>query len=214
MTNDPAWQRDLKELTKQQPTDQDRQRIVDEIFDEADDRGAALIMVGQVEAALESYLHIYARNLSGGASSNRLLGRGGPLDSFSTRILAAHALGMIRTQERTDLDRLREIRNTFAHCRIPITFETPAIAAACDGFINRGALAGGRHPPDHPRSKFMGSAWEVMASMSLGFTNALRDPPPPSPDTLPQLATRQPRVTVRLPPTSQEPQAQPSTSKE
>ena len=35
---------------------------------------------------------------------------------------------------RRDLDRLREIRNAFAHALFPLDFETPEINQACIGF--------------------------------------------------------------------------------
>jgi DNA-binding MltR family transcriptional regulator len=91
------------------------------------DRAAAILLVAQVERFLE--VAIVAR-LSRGrdeATVESLVGRDGPLSTFSSKIRLAYAMGLIEDIERDDLDKLREIRNLFAHAMRPVTFDTDQV---------------------------------------------------------------------------------------
>lgn len=63
-----------------------------------------------------------------------LFGPDGLLGSFGAKIKMAYTFRVVDLKLRNDLDRIREIRNTFAHAWIHIDFDTPAIKRACDGF--------------------------------------------------------------------------------
>ena len=155
---DPAWVGALKELRKKETTAQEFQAIVDEMFSVKDDRGVALMAGGLVEAALDRFLRASVRG-----STSKIFGRGGPLDTFAKQIMAAYSFGLIDKEVRDDLDRLREIRNTFAHTRAVISFSTQAISEACLGFKAKAQLAGAEFDSGHPRSRYLG------VSMSLLF---------------------------------------------
>jgi len=51
----------------------------------------------------------------------------GPLRSFNSKILLAHALGTIDDRFKVDLDALRKIRNAFAHSKKVLEFNDPLI---------------------------------------------------------------------------------------
>jgi len=55
----------------------------------------------------------------------------GPLVSFSAKIKIAHAIGIIGDHVKVDLDKIRMVRNTFAHSVLEIDFDTPEIQAIC-----------------------------------------------------------------------------------
>ena len=51
--------------------------------------------------------------------------------SFSAKIKIAHAIGVIGDEAKDDLEKIRTVRNTFAHSILEIDFETPEIQAVC-----------------------------------------------------------------------------------
>lgn len=54
-------------------------------------------------------------------------------------------MGLLGPQTRSDLDKLREIRNIFAHSERPITFKSQRIKDLCDALF-----APRRYPADNP----------------------------------------------------------------
>ncbi len=77
------------------------------------DRGAAIVAA----AWLDDYLTIVLTSclINHPESWKRLLGPGGSLDSFSTKIDLVTLLGIISPGIRSDFHAIREIRNEFAH---------------------------------------------------------------------------------------------------
>ena len=55
----------------------------------------------------------------------------GPLSSFSAKILIGYSLRLYGEVFRHDMDIIRELRNGFAHTRMPLAFEQPEVAAMC-----------------------------------------------------------------------------------
>jgi DNA-binding MltR family transcriptional regulator len=91
------------------------------------------------------------------------------LSSFSARIPACYAFGLLSESERFDLDQVRGIRNRFAHERHGLTFVDESISAKCGTFKcieeTLQALPGafGTQPPQAPKTLF------VMDASLLGF---------------------------------------------
>lgn len=54
-----------------------------------------------------------------------------PLTSLSTKIRFAYAFGLIGRKTRTDLNKIREIRNAFSHAKHKISFQTKEVADLC-----------------------------------------------------------------------------------
>jgi hypothetical protein len=69
-----------------------------------------------------------AANLKVDADDAKLFGYDSPMGTF--RI--ASAIGIIGPATKNDLNLVKAIRNTFAHSKIPMNFETPEIAAAAN----------------------------------------------------------------------------------
>jgi DNA-binding MltR family transcriptional regulator len=58
---------------------------------------------------------------------NNLFQNRGPLSDFNSKIMIAEAFGYINKNFADELHVMRQIRNTFAHAKIPLTFATEAI---------------------------------------------------------------------------------------
>jgi hypothetical protein len=128
-----AWLKGLKDLSKGILSHTDFDALWAEIIAERNDRGAALIAGTLVENVLRRAIMRRLVPLTQGEVDS-LFGRDAPLSTFSDLIRIAHAFGLIPKEIKLDLDRLREIRNAFAHTYFPVNFETEVIVKACMGF--------------------------------------------------------------------------------
>ena len=84
-----------------------------ELLNSQDDRGLVLSLSAFAEDALGSLLKAFM--LPSEATSQLLEGFNAPLGTFSARLKAAYALGLITKGQYEDLEHLRKIRNEFAH---------------------------------------------------------------------------------------------------
>lgn len=161
----------LKELTKRPPTDEDLNILLREITSDEHARGPALVAATAVEEALRGFLQSRMVEL-GTSEQEALFERDAPLSTFSKLIRVAHAFGFIDTEFRRECDRIREIRNAFAHSPVALFFETPEIKTAClllpkfyDEFLE-GLDA------EHPKARFIGAVTKI----SLTLTSARLSP--------------------------------------
>lgn len=92
------------------------------------DRGKVLISTGFIEEQLKDVLQAFM--LKGKVATELLTSANAPLGTFSSRISACYALGLISDDEHNDLTLVRRIRNDFAH-DIHTTFETPNVVDRC-----------------------------------------------------------------------------------
>lgn len=86
--------------------------LVEEL-NEQSDRGVAIVGAAWVEEAISSSLESAFPQQSKGRE--RLFRADGPLSTFSAKIDLLHTLGLVSELIRSDMHRIREIRNTFAH---------------------------------------------------------------------------------------------------
>lgn len=84
-----------------------------EVLSKESDRGAVLVTASMLDDVLTKLL--LARLVEGRSSKELLCGFNAPLGTFSAKIAAARAIGVISEQWRRELDLLRDIRNKFAH---------------------------------------------------------------------------------------------------
>jgi len=90
-----------------------------------DDRGLVLSLAAFADDSLRELLRAFMRE---SAAADQLLdGFNAPLGTFSARIKAAHALGLLTGDQCNDLENLRKIRNAFSHTWEPITFDAPQV---------------------------------------------------------------------------------------
>lgn len=96
-----------------------------------DDRGLVLALAAFAEEALGELLKAFM--MPSEATAQLIEGFNAPLGTFSSRIKAAYAIGLITKEQFLDLERLRKIRNEFAHSWKPIDISKPKVAALIDG---------------------------------------------------------------------------------
>jgi hypothetical protein len=96
-----------------------------------DDRAAAIVFAAMVERALETAIatHFAAPTEAAGLFSGPI--EEGSVITFSAKIALGSALGVFDQVMRKDLMWTKNIRNTFAHSRGRLTFETEGIKLAC-----------------------------------------------------------------------------------
>lgn len=88
-------------------------RLLKVVNEQKEDRGLVLTLAAFSEEALGRLIEAYLHDEK--AAKSLVEGFNAPLGSFSTRILAARALGLISEEQYSDLEKLRKIRNEFAH---------------------------------------------------------------------------------------------------
>jgi DNA-binding MltR family transcriptional regulator len=93
------------------------------------DRGAALVGTAVIDHYLVDVLRAFL--ISKSAAARLLDGMNAPLGTFSARIDATYALGLIGADEHSECHILRRIRNLFAHQRHGLSFIDEKIAALC-----------------------------------------------------------------------------------
>jgi len=116
----------LRTLTSKVPEPDEADRIMVGLHQQ-NDRAAAIVGASLVESTLQE--------LIGSAMLNnaldlpeKLFENRGPLSDFNSKILIAQAFGLISDRMASDLQRIRKVRNCFAHARVHVDFETPVVA--------------------------------------------------------------------------------------
>lgn len=144
----------LRGLTKQFPTPTDLAGTFEALREDTD-RSVAMVCAAIAENVLERIL-VQRLERGGPDLLNQLFNNRGPLSDFQSKILIAHAFGVIPINMASELQRVRHIRNVFAHATIPVTFQTPEIAEEMAGFAMLNAMDGVAHPGSErmaPRDK-------------------------------------------------------------
>ena len=137
----PPGLRKMRELFDVAPTKEAIGRLQalleerEETVSPAEDRSAAIFASAVVEYNLKHFLLVHLPNAGNKYKGkerfqDKLFKEGGPLDTFASRILMAHLLGIIDRETYDQLEIVRQIRNVFAHAFEP-TFATREIALEC-----------------------------------------------------------------------------------
>lgn len=128
------------------------------------DRGAALVGAALIDLRLSDTLRAFM--VSPKAAADLLDGGTAALGTFSSRIKATFALGLIDKHERDECDLIRKVRNEFAHQAHGLTFTDPKITALCDKL--QSDLPGGREAHvDLPRFVFVNAV--ILTVMRLTY---------------------------------------------
>ncbi|SNT01784.1 Mannitol repressor [Tardiphaga sp. OK246] len=122
----------LKKYLKSRPSDQEIGAIFFEMGDDGA-RGCALAGAAVLEDVLRGaiehrFSHMSEKELA------ELFDGTAPLSTFSAKIKIAYAMGIIGKLTRHDLEKLREIRNAFAHSIRHLSFDLPEIANIVESF--------------------------------------------------------------------------------
>lgn len=95
------------------------------IISELDERGLVLSLATFAEEALGELIEAFL--IPSESSKELLRGFNAPIGTLSARNKMAYSLGLITRPQYEDIDRLRRIRNEFAHTWEPISFYEPKI---------------------------------------------------------------------------------------
>lgn len=98
-------------------------------FNKESDRGAALVAASMLDDRLKEILASFFT--SSKASQDLLSGFNAPLGTFSSRVSAAFALGLIQENEFKEITLIRKIRNEFGHGWEPLSFDSSGVANLC-----------------------------------------------------------------------------------
>lgn len=95
------------------------------------DRGYCLLVVSTLENNLDE---VVARQVShfNKEDAEAFFDNSGAAGSLSRKIALVHAFKVIGPVTRRNLNIIREIRNAFAHGKVPITFETDEVKSLCN----------------------------------------------------------------------------------
>ncbi|MGH6878708.1 MAG: hypothetical protein ACREHV_15205 [Rhizomicrobium sp.] len=118
----------LRALISRRATPEDQKEYQAQVDAITNHRGAALLIGANVENTLENAIVKFLAP----DRTKYLFRDGAPLGTFSNKILMGYALDLYGDDTFANLDVIRQIRNAFAHAKIPISFETPELIAACD----------------------------------------------------------------------------------
>ncbi len=127
-----------------------------------DDRGLVLCMASFAEERLGELLSVFL--IEGKSAEKILSGFNAPLGNFSTRIEACHALGLITTDQYSDLLNLRKIRNIFAHSWKEVTLDQDHIG---DRITNLSFPTSGGKFPESNREKLIHSISFLLLEITI-----------------------------------------------
>jgi hypothetical protein len=148
----------LRSLSRQEASMEDMQEFQRQVRLESNDRGATLLVTANCDLALTQA--IYRALKIPDDFRERLEAEGGPLNTFSQKIMMGRALKIYGELMQHDLDLLRHLRNAFAYSHVPITFETPEITEAVSHFNVQPLLpphhfgAQNKPCPEEPKARF------------------------------------------------------------
>jgi hypothetical protein len=103
-------------------------------FNKETERGAALAAAAFIDDLLQRILMAFLVNKSAG--EKLLTGFNAPLSSFSARIAAVRALGLLSEAECQECELIRKVRNEFAH-QVKMSFDDKKIEGLCSSMTYR-----------------------------------------------------------------------------
>lgn len=119
--------RPLKRLSRKPIRTKDVVQFIETVR-ELPDHALALVCAAFVERTLERVILSRLVRLTTTQHNELFVGLG-PLSSLSAKIKLAYALGAIGSESVGDLNRIKDVRNQFAHSFHPISFRTRAVVA-------------------------------------------------------------------------------------
>jgi DNA-binding MltR family transcriptional regulator len=117
-------------------SDKDQETI--EEIERQEDRGAAILAGAYLEDRLT--LAIKERLVSDFKAQDTFFGGMGPLATFHAKIELSYLMGILDVRTRALLQKIRKIRNLFAHHTEPINFESGQIRDLCAGLLSVRAM--------------------------------------------------------------------------
>jgi hypothetical protein len=155
----------LRDLTNKIPETSDHDAILAEIYG-GSDRACALIAVSFLDRALVSLMSTLMSGVPLEDHAPIFEGQTAILGMFSSKIRMCYVLSLISKEQMQHLNRMREIRNHFAHSMGPASFEDQLVAAECDVlWDDTKPILKNLNQLSKPRAKFL-MRWKII-SMEL-----------------------------------------------
>jgi hypothetical protein len=122
--------RGIKSISRKMPSRDEMHEALEHVSKESD-HTTVILGTALVEHALQ--IAIRARMHHGLSKSDEasLFEGDAPLATFSAKTRVAFAFEVVDADMRAELNRLREIRNAFAHSKSFLTFDSPEVQSAC-----------------------------------------------------------------------------------
>jgi len=121
-----------------------------------DPRSVVLTRASLIDNLLERVLDLNFVTISRARFNSIFRDTGAPLSSFHAKIAVAHALGMFGDEFRSQIDRVRLIRNAFAHTMLPLSFDDELVAQECMKLVPARLTELPYQPDtDSPRERFI-----------------------------------------------------------
>lgn len=183
MAEEPLYIRNLRALTRADPSFEHLAVLEGELYNNPSDRAAAVMFGSFVEIHLQHLIVSKMRKNLNSKDRKQLFEFDGIIGTFAAKIITAYAFNIIGKISKHDLDLIRLLRNEFAHSRMSFGFQTPVIRAVCDelkvidlpgsslpiGYISRDADGNviANHDLKDPKTRFIGSCHSLSYRMIL-----------------------------------------------
>ena len=132
------------------------------------DRAAAITAAAYFEEILALAITARLVDLSN-TRKNALLKGDGPLNTFNTKVLMGYALGLYGPKTFDDLNKIRSIRNKFAHRSGISKFDHSTVSKLCSGLYTatnvQATMNPRADPPGTPRALYLDSLLEIGARL-------------------------------------------------
>jgi hypothetical protein len=120
----------LRELTTRPATVEHQEEYDKQTSAKADDRSFCLLLTAMLENELERAIDHWLGELPEKIRHD-MYDRDGALGNFSRKITLASALEIIGPTSQENFRLVRNVRNAFAHAKVPLTFKTTEVSAVC-----------------------------------------------------------------------------------
>ena len=125
----------LSDLSRKPPSYEEIDQMFKLLPDETD-RGCALVAGSLLESTLTVAVDCFLVNCGGKFRKSLFHEPTAPLGSLSAKIKMAHALGIIDAELMRAFNKVKDIRNAFAHAFRPIDFGTPRIVTEVRALVD------------------------------------------------------------------------------
>lgn len=132
-----------------------------------DDRAIALITGTAIEQGLESIILTKLIPMDLIEERKIFSDDVAPLNTLDSKIRIAFALGLIGEEARDDLICIKNIRNTFAHSRLDISFETQAVCDAVAELKLPAKMPTYFHDISEKRGVFMETGYRYVSALLM-----------------------------------------------
>lgn len=122
----------LADLSRKRPTFEELLTVF-QLLETESDRGCALIAGAWLENLLQMAIDCHFADCGPDFRQRLYEGSGAPLGTFAAKIKIGRALSIYDAGIQKRFEKVKDIRNAFAHALRPLDFANPTIVSACTG---------------------------------------------------------------------------------